>query len=280
MEANDRQNAQLHESFLAFLAGRGQKKELLAGIAALHNRQWSQHIHNILTATSNCANDCAYCYMKTLKHRFHGSDLEDLTMHTDPARVIKGWRRVRAGEAPKMFMFPSSHDIFPEFVDDYILAARAILAAGHELMVVTKPRRPVVDALMRALARHRGRVVFMLTITTSAPGQMAKYEARAPPLAERLACLQALHAAGFRTAVSVEPYLSDPRATLALVRPYVTEKVWIGPMSGVSGLSLDTSDIRPLYSARYMRALADDLARDPIVRFKTALMKAVVRAAP
>ena len=78
--------------------------------------QWSDAIYNILTKDSNCSNDCVYCYMKRIRHNLLGVDIENLVMDVDSKKVKKGWFKTKK---PKYIMFPTSHDIFEEFMVEY-----------------------------------------------------------------------------------------------------------------------------------------------------------------
>jgi uncharacterized Fe-S cluster-containing radical SAM superfamily protein len=269
MDARHAEHDEQRDKFYALL-DKGQKSGHVA--AGFGTHQWSDATYNIMQSSTNCANDCAYCYVKGIKHRFQSADLEDLEMRMDTKKVTKRWAKVRA--QPKLIMFPSSHDIFPSFVDDYILVAKKILAAGHDLLLVSKPRLECMDRISAALtAAERDHVVFRLTITSCHNEDFAEWEHMAPLFAERLAALRLLHERGFKTSVSAEPCLSDPRELVPLVDEFVSEEIWIGEMSGMPIAR------HPKLAALYSnwRPIIADLRSNPKIHWKNSVMERVLR---
>ncbi len=55
------------------------------------NHQWACFSYNIMASRKQCPNNCAYCYMKPMNHRFRGEmdPIEDL-FQSDP----KGQKRL------------------------------------------------------------------------------------------------------------------------------------------------------------------------------------------
>lgn len=240
--------------------------------------QWCDKSYNIIAKEGNCRNDCRYCYMKRIKSRFFNTDVEDLTMEVMPSRVDKKWR---ATTPPKVIMFPSAHDIFPEFVDDFVSACINICKANHKVLIVTKPMRAVVLRLIEKLAPYRAQLIFRLTISTSDPAILAYWEPNAPTFAERRECLALLHQANFETSVSMEPYLSDPRDVVANVDADTTETIWIGEMSGISQVDATPAEIervKTLYAREYVEQLVRDLRPNPKVFWKTSVIKLLTKA--
>jgi hypothetical protein len=289
MEAYYARNDPVHAAFVALLrnprATAKQKSEALAKVKALGGTQWSMHIHNIAKKESQCPNACKYCYMIGIRQRFWGAtapaeqQIEGLV--PDDARVDKKWstRGVR-----KLIMMPSSHDIVPEILAQFIKAAHAILEAGHLLLIVTKPRADCILPIDDALAEYRANIIYRLTITSMTPAILAYWEPRAPSFDERATVLRELHARGCTTSVSIEPMLEDPHALVATLRPFVSETIWIGTMSGKQDCPAEESArLAALATPAALDELAREFAEDAQVRFKTHIMEVVianVRAKP
>ncbi len=113
---------------------------------------------------------------------------------------------------------PDEHDILPEIVPAYIEQAKRMLDDGHAVLLVSKPRLAVMTALAAAFeSGYKDRIVFRLTIGSTDQSVLSFWEPSAPSFDERVAALKMLFERGFVTSVSVEPYLSDPRAVVAAV---------------------------------------------------------------
>lgn len=278
MEEYYKKNLDLQNAFYAHLDSGAQHASpaLRESIKELHNRQWSEHIHNIMSRDTQCPNDCKYCYMKTIRARFYGAPTAVGEQSVEFERVDKSWPRVHAYEVAtkngaethyrtgtghaQLIMFPSSHDIIPANVDAYIAAARHILEAGHCILLVSKARMDCIPRIDDALSEYRAQIIYRLTITTANEATMREWEPNAPPLAERMEVLKLLYSRGAITSVSIEPMLSDPSETVRLVSPYVNECVWIGEMSGP--LAKSSTDIEDLVSDARLRALISSLRSD------------------
>jgi hypothetical protein len=61
---------------------------------------------------------------------------------------------------------------------------------------------------------------------------MRQWEPNAPNLSQRLSSLSKAYRGGFKTSVSIEPYLDvDPVPLIQMVAPLCTESVWLGIMN-------------------------------------------------
>jgi hypothetical protein len=284
MDAYYARNDPVHNLFVAVMrnphATAREKKVAQDSVKDLSGVQWSMHIHNIIKKESQCPNACRYCYMIGIRRRFWGapapstSDMEDIEI--DDARVAKKWS---TRSARKLIMMPSSHDIFPSFLAQFIAQARTILTAGHSLLIVTKPRMDCIPAIDDALAEFRDRIIYRLTITAMTPSYLEFWEPRAPSFDERFNVLPTLHERGCLTSVSIEPMLEDPRRLIAILRPFITETIWVGTMSGKQDCSDDERKrLAALATPQALRALVFDLigpdpAIDTRIRFKTHIME-------
>jgi len=274
---------------------------LLGKMAELHDTQWSRYLHNIIDKRFACPHACRYCYMQAFRTRvWKISDPTSVADVEDAADLLnsrsnKGWARVRDDSRRHVIMFPTSHDIIPQVLPAYIAQATKMMDAGHAVLVVSKPHLDVMTGLADAFERgYKDRVIFRLTIGSTDPAVLAFWEPGAPTFAERLAALRMLHERGFVTSVSVEPYLSDPRLVVAAVGPFVSETIWIGPMSGFlkgqggaerreqeaawlsSPAGAGKAPMAELMSVNFVRSFVMSLASHPKVYWKTAVMKMLI----
>lgn len=186
-------------------------------------------------ATSNvnfclgCSNDCNYCYAKAMSHRFNRKSRDDWKnmellehMANKKFRKREGW-----------IMSPSSHDITK---DNALLALKVfknILAAGNNLLIVTKPDYYVISYLNRFLTSYRHQILYRFTITTLQDYNREHLESKTSPcVSSRLKSLASSFLDGYKTSVSAEPFLDESVIDLVkTVYPFVTDKIWLGPMN-------------------------------------------------
>lgn len=282
MKAIAQKNDDLQNKFFAYLDAPKKdpekKKELKTLCKEMHNKQWTgDQIHNILTKESNCLNDCTYCYMKRLKSKFFNVDIENLVMIVDQKKVKKLWKSKRQ----RYIMFPSSHDIFPDYVADYARACINILKNGHNLLIVTKPRIECVKFLVDHLDKYKNKIVFRFTITSNNQNVLNYWEKNAPTYFERLTSLKCAFDNGYTTSVSIEPYLEDPSSLIKDIEPYTNEKIWIGKMSGINTMKLTDEwkdKITKLYDRKNMVSMVQKLRSNKKILWKTSIMKEIINS--
>lgn len=255
------------------------RKELIPIVKELHNHQWTNGgIYNILSVKSNCYNDCKYCYMKGMKKRFFDTDIENLDMIVDEKKVKKAWKQNEDG---KVYMFPSSHDIFDEYLDEYIETCKKMLDSGNSILVVTKPRETCINRMIKEFEDYKDKVLFRLTITTVDEKIAKYYEPNAPTIRERIKCLRLLYENGYRTSVSIEPFLSNPIKTVNDTEKYVTDDIWIGVMSGINtNNEIDDEhkkQLNMMYSKQYINKIIDELKNNKKIFWKTSIMKIMLK---
>jgi DNA repair photolyase len=218
--------------------------------------------------------------MKRIKSKFFGVDIEDLNMNIDDKKVYKNWRKVDK-EHSKIIMFPSSHDIFEEYLDDFIITCKNILNAGHKLLIVTKPRRKCIEKMIVEFDEFKKDILFRLTITSDDEKIVKYYEPNASSIEERINCLKLLFENNYRTSVSMEPFLSDPMKLIELVDKYISDDIWIGTMSGIkSNNEIDDKhkdELYKLYSKENLIDIINKLRNNKKIFWKTSIMKIVIR---
>ena len=132
-------------------------------------------------------------------------------------------------------MFPSSHDLFPEYIEETLAFLNKWLGQGNEFLIVSKPRLEVIDRLTKELEPYKEQITFRFTIGSSDNAVLKFWEPDAPTFQERLSSLKLAFERGYKTSVSCEPFFDKTIYTLGEVfSPYVTDTIWIGKLNGVN----------------------------------------------
>lgn len=250
------------------ICGSSPRREITAG-----TREWADHNVNCI---KGCSNNCRYCYAKVIGKRF-GRCTEDTWKH-----MTIRWDVVnkRFGKYPGRVMFPSTHDITEasEVKEACYRVIAALLGAGNNLLLTTKPRLSVTTDITRLFAAYRSQLQFRFTITSIDNALLAFWEPGAPTYEERLESLQLAQDRAFPTSVSVEPFLDvDPLPLIESIVPFTTESVWIGPMNYIRRNGLDHAellyyeDMRKRYEVRHLKSIYESLKGIPTIRFKDSL---------
>ena len=239
-------------------------------------KEWSDYSYNI---TMGCEHDCLYCYAKGMRARF------DKSMRT-PGR----WSKLALNPKSKLgadvgrkgvVMFPTSHDITPEFLKESIITIKNLLR-HNRVLIVSKPHLAVVKELCKELVDHRGDILFRFTIGSLQAATCAFWEPGAPPPSERIKALKHAFDHGFQTSASIEPMLEDRHGTIALVNtiePYVTNTIWVGKMqriprkynSHIKGLAEAAATIKAQQSDPEILQLVQALRGKPKIRWKDSI---------
>jgi hypothetical protein len=189
-------------------------------------REWAAYSKNLFIG---CKHDCRYCYARERALR--------LCLIASPAE----WPVMRRNKSVLMaakydgrIMFPTTHDIFPEHLEITIIALKQWLAAGNDILIVTKPHLTVIQELCAALTDYKKQIVFRFTIGSVSNKTLSFWEPGAPSFEERHAALAFAFHAGYQTSVSCEPYLGLSIIDLVFcLSPLVTDTIWIGTMNDI-----------------------------------------------
>lgn len=178
-----------------------------------------------------CSNNCRYCYARFMAFRFKRIESyeEWETMKPNVKAINKGYRK-RKGRV----MFPTSHDITKDSFDNCWKVLKKLLVSGNEVLITTKPDFDCIDILTVRLQPYKEQVQFRFTITSKENNILEFFEPNAPNYEERLTALSFAYKNGYKTSVSIEPYLD--MYLIPLIReiaPYCTESIWIGTMSNL-----------------------------------------------
>lgn len=174
-------------------------------------------------------------------------------------------------------MFPSSHDIpdDPKIVSTCIEILKRILIPGNEVLITTKAAPNVIKRLCQELKEFRFQIQFRFTITSMNNHLLQFWEPNAPKFNDRLESLIHAKKQGYKTSVSVEPFLDhDPISLISQIYQFVTESIWIGPMSQIKAKDLTEEEkifykkIRENYEKSNLISIAKGLRKLDKIRFK------------
>lgn len=207
---------------------------------------WSASTYNIKKGSVRCPNDCKYCYIKTIDMRFKRNvdfviDIENLVCDSEPKKVTKQWRKVTDANS-KYIMMPSSHDIFDNNVNDICVVSHKMIDAGHDVLLVSKPRLSCIDYIIDYFKRTpdeqfaQRHIDFKLTIGSYDNSDIRFWEGNAPSFEERIECVKRLHENGYTVGISAEPLLTtNPVRLFEILEPYI-DSIWFGEMNYSSSL--------------------------------------------
>ncbi len=188
-------------------------------------QEWAASNVNI---QDGCEHDCRYCYAKTMAIRFKRADAESWSKPRLRQHDLDRTFTRRTGR----IMFPTAHDITPHNIDACITVLTRMLAAGNDLLIVSKPHATCVNRLCEELKPYRAQIVFRFSIGSTDDAVLSYWEPGAPNFHDRLASLKTANLSDFQTSVSGEPVLDDnPDALITAVHPYVTDSIWLGKIN-------------------------------------------------
>lgn len=238
-------------------------------------REWTRHSYNI---ACGCVHDCKYCVQRRCGVR-HGDVPSPQAWSNERLKDVMPKIRFFPGGV----MFPSSHDITPPFVAAAIVALKALLSVGNDVLIVSKPHIECIRQICAALKGYESKVLFRFTISTLDRKLAEFWEPGAPAPRERLMCLQYVKREGFRTSVSMEPTLLGTEETVRTFHrllPWVSETIWIGKMNlkavfGDKSVRVVYKYVRALQSDDYILELVSRLGDHPKVRWKDSIRRVI-----
>lgn len=246
-------------------------------------KEWAGSNENILYG---CQHGCLYCYACSMCVRHKKTTVDNWeTPILDKNRLNKGLVKRK-----KTIMFPTTHDIHPENLNDSIAFLKRLLKPGNKVLIVSKPHLECVKKMCEERKEYKRQIVFRFTIGSADPDVLKFWEPFAPALEERLACLQFAKEQGYETSVSCEPMLdNNVEAVIKKVSPYVTEKIWVGkPKELIKRMKINKKcNSEQLQKAEELLAdLSDDRIMElykkykdnPIIAWKDTIQEVVDRS--
>lgn len=236
-------------------------------------KEWADFNVNCI---SGCANDCRYCYAKLMAKRFNRATEETWKdMVIREKFLTKKFRKY-----PGRVMFPSSHDIvdIPEVKEVCLTVLKNLLDADNEVLVTMKPNLNVTKDIVARFEEFKETMQFRFTITSNNNAILSFWEPNAPSYEERLESLILAYKEGYKTSVSVEPFLDDdPVPLIKDLSPFITESIWIGPMNHMPRKNIADEDVPEYERIRHtkhrenLQRIHDELIDVPNIRFKDSM---------
>jgi DNA repair photolyase len=236
-------------------------------------KEWADFNVNCV---KGCANDCRYCYAKMMAKRFgRCSDDTWKDMEINRKAVEKNY-----GKYKGRVMFPSSHDIvnIPKIKNACYTVLQKLLDSENEVLITMKPDLTITKEIVTQFKEYKPQMQFRFTITSQNNETLSFWERNAPQFEERLESLTLAHSEGFKTSVSIEPFLDyEPQNLVRKVAPYVTESIWIGPMNYIPRKNI-SDDEKPIYDqmrknieVSHLKEIYEELKSFPNIRFKDSM---------
>jgi DNA repair photolyase len=178
-------------------------------------------------------------------------------------------------------MFPSSHDIvdIPEVKEACFVVLEKLLEAENEVLITTKPCFNVIKDIVEDFKVFQNNMQFRFTITSNNDDRLLFCEPNAPSYDERLESLILAFKEGYKTSVSVEPFLDkDPVPLINELLPFITESLWIGPMNYIQRKNVPTEyepeyeRIRNNKNKENLKKIYNNLINLPKIQFKDSML--------
>ena len=193
-------------------------------------KEWAEHNVNIY---NGCDNGCRYCYARhNAVTRFKRVESNEAWLYPE---LAENWEKRCSKKYKGRVMFPSTHDITGKTWLMCVKALHRLLAAGNEVLIVSKPNYLHMRYVLESLTEYRDKITLRYTIGSQNNNVLAYWEPNAPMFGERLDALQWAYDNGWNTSVSIEPML-EPYTVVELyhiLAPYVNDTIWIGKMKGI-----------------------------------------------
>ena len=138
-------------------------------------REWAAKTVNCCTG---CSHDCVYCYGKGMALRF--GQVPDGQWGSERIRQHDVVRK--HPKYPGRVMFPSSHDITPNNLSACLQVLENLLAAGNEVLVVSKPHLDCIQAICQQFEGYRDKILFRFTIGARDDRLLSLFEPNAPDI--------------------------------------------------------------------------------------------------
>lgn len=243
-------------------------------------KEWANRNINI---GIGCSHECLYCYArsfalwrKAIKKRADWANEQVLI-----EKVNKTFKKMTGNS-----MFPSTHDITPNYLPHVKIVLQKMLDAGNDVLLVSKPHLKCIEELCLSFEKYKDQILFRFTIGTMNPKISKFWEPGAPEPAERLESLKHAFKLGFKTSVSCEPMLEgveDVMEVFNVVVPFVTNTIWIGKMNrsaqrvGISNPAHVNAvkAIKEFQSDSEILRLVYQLQSNPKVEWKDSIKKVI-----
>jgi DNA repair photolyase len=259
-------------------------------------KEWADDNFNTHYA---CKHACWYCYAWCEAYQRHRDYFEDWGKRMTLRKYWdKGWQTREDGFT---IMYPTTHDILPEIMDESFQAIQNMLDANINVLVVSKPHLEVIKNLVERFSQYKKgqpKIILRFSIGTDNNELLSFWEPKAPTFEERFESLKYSYRNGFRTSVSMEPFFpakgkendSKIEYFILLVNKlleFVRGTLWIGEMNhipvnvqrGSKLTSLEKEKINALekfYSIDNILKLVRHFYEDDKIRWKESIKKDII----
>ena len=174
---------------------------------------------------NGCSHDCKYCYSKEMAIRYKRKLTENWkNEEINLKQIAKKYKKVDG-----TIMFPSSHDITPDNLDNALIFIQKLLDPGNKILIVSKPHLTVIKEICDRFIDYKENILFRFTIGSLNSKILKFWEPNAPTFEERFESLKLAYNRGFKTSISCEPLLDNKTIQLIeKLEPFVTDSIWIG----------------------------------------------------
>ncbi|VGO13888.1 hypothetical protein PDESU_02445 [Pontiella desulfatans] len=247
--------------------------------AIFGTKEWASSNVNI---QSGCPNDCKYCYAKAMAIRHKRKTRENWKKPViQMEKVNKGFAK-RKGT----IMFPTTHDITMENLDECITVLRSMLKVGNQMLIVSKSDPDCILELCCELEKYREQILFRFTMGSANDDLLQFWEPGAPIFVKRNEALKTAYELGYATSVSCEPMLDNRiEGVVEATLPYVTDAIWIGlPNMLKQRVSINCGTAEAMERAEKLLAcftqerineLYETYKDNPQVKWKESIKKAI-----
>jgi DNA repair photolyase len=247
-------------------------------------REWSDHSLNLIVG---CPHRCRYCYARegAVRRKTCPNNEAWGTTYYRPNKSGLRPFRIKYGGPAGQVMFPTTHDITPEFLDLCCEGMRTAIDAGNNLLIVSKPHLDCIREICSQFANSKNKIMFRFTIGALDDRILGYWEPGAPNVEERLESLRTAYDRGFRTSVSVEPMLDSDNVVdmFHKLKNFVTDTIWIGKMNHIRrddgslwrvSPNTDPDEIRRIEEGQTddkIKAIYEALKNEPKVEWKDSI---------
>ena len=230
-------------------------------------KEWSVASVNCV---DGCSHACRYCYARAMAARFGRIRFDDWPEMHVRDKDVQANRRFHDGGR---VMFPTASDITPEVWPACMTVIGKLLAAGNDLLIVSKPHPECIRAICYEFSEYWNKILFRFSIGARENDLLSYWEPGAPSYEERKRCLIFAAQAGFSTSVSAEPLL-DADDAVGLFRdlePWVTDTIWFGKMNRIPSDCASPAAIEAIKRGQTnerIREIYEALKYEPKVRWK------------
>jgi len=149
---------------------------------AFGTNEWSVATLNFL---NGCSNNCKYCYA-----RYRKTCLKTKTTNNWKTEVLQKTIPKKYKKYEGTVMFPSTHDITLDHLNESLLVIERILQPGNDILLVSKPRLECIKAICEKFKNYKSKILFRFTIGSADSKVLKFWEPKAPDFNERLSCLK------------------------------------------------------------------------------------------